>query len=219
MIQFPVTRVVTLGTAAVTATLSAALAQFQMEPASHPAPAVPVMASQPLPLVPRLEVQQASGLVAVEQARQVSLLQVAQNQPFASSPGGEAAGQAPPLVQRTPPTAPAAATTARPAAAPASAPAAPTDYPPGSVQDIIVKAFSPYGQGAVEWGLRVARCESGYDPRAVNPAGPYLGLFQFLMATFKATPYGGQDIFDPVANANAAAWKFANGGASSWGCR
>ena len=45
---------------------------------------------------------------------------------------------------------------------------------------------------AVAWGLRVARCESGYNPRAYNGAGPYYGLFQFLMSTFKATPYGGQ---------------------------
>jgi SLT domain-containing protein len=71
----------------------------------------------------------------------------------------------------------------------------------------------------VAWGLRVAKCESGYNPRAYNAAGPYYGLFQFLMSTFKATPYGGQDIYDPVANANAAAWKYSQGGAGAWGCR
>lgn len=96
---------------------------------------------------------------------------------------------------------------------PAAAPAA-----SGDVQQIIRNAFSPYGQAAVDWGLRVARCESGYNPRAYNPAGPYYGLFQFLMSTFKATPYGGGDIYDPVANANAAAWKYGQGGQSAWGC-
>ena len=118
----------------------------------------------------------------------------------------------------------AAARAAVAAAAQKSKPAAPPVRPPasygsGPIQDIITKAFSPYGPTAVAWGLRVASCESGFNPRAYNPAGPYYGLFQFLMSTFKATPYGGGDIYDPVANANAAAWKWANGGASVWGCR
>ena len=100
------------------------------------------------------------------------------------------------------------------------APAIPAAAPAGSgqVQQIIRNAFSPYGQAAVDWGLRVASCESGYNPRAYNPAGPYYGLFQFLMSTFKNTPYGGGDIYDPVANANAAAWKYGQGGQSAWGC-
>jgi hypothetical protein len=38
------------------------------------------------------------------------------------------------------------------------------------------------------------------------------------MSTFRATPYGGQNILDPVANADAAAWKYAHGGAGAWGC-
>jgi hypothetical protein len=110
----------------------------------------------------------------------------------------------------------AAAQQPKPAAAP---PRPPANYGSGPIQDIITKAFSPYGPTAVAWGLRVASCESGFNARAYNPAGPYYGLFQFLMATFKATPYGSGDIYDPVANANAAAWKWANGGASAWGCR
>jgi soluble lytic murein transglycosylase-like protein len=113
-------------------------------------------------------------------------------------------------------TAAAAAQQRKPAAAP---PRPPANYGSGPIQDIITKAFSPYGPTAVAWGLRVASCESGFNPRAYNPAGPYYGLFQFLMTTFKATPYGSGDIYDPVANANAAAWKWANGGASAWGCR
>jgi len=99
------------------------------------------------------------------------------------------------------------------------APASIPSYPAGSIQDIITKAFTPLGAAAVAWGLRVAKCESGYNPRAYNPAGPYYGLFQFLMSTFKATPFGGQDIYDPVANAGAAAWKYSQGGAGAWGCR
>jgi len=110
----------------------------------------------------------------------------------------------------------AAAQQPKPSGAP---PRPPANYGSGPIQDIITKAFSPYGPTAVAWGLRVAHCESGFNPQAYNPAGPYYGLFQFLMATFKATPYGSGDIYDPVANANAAAWKWARGGASAWGCK
>ena len=114
----------------------------------------------------------------------------------------------------------AAAAQAR-AQAPAPQPPAaqPAAVPQGSVQEIIVRAFSPYGQTAVDWGLRVARCESGYNPRAYNGAGPYYGLFQFLMTTFKNTPYGNQDIYDPYYNAAAAAWKYSVSGPGAWGCK
>ena len=110
---------------------------------------------------------------------------------------------------------------ARAARAAATAPPATSipSYPAGTIQDIITKAFTPLGATAVAWGLRVARCESGYNPRAYNPAGPYYGLFQFLMSTFNATPFKGQDVYDPVANAGAAAWKYSQGGAGAWGCQ
>ena len=100
-----------------------------------------------------------------------------------------------------------------PAAAPA--PAAPA----GSIQAIIVSACSPYGQATVDWCLRVAKCESGYNPNAYNPAGPYYGLFQFAMTTFKNTPYGNQNIYDAYYNAAAAAWKYSVSGGGAWGCK
>jgi hypothetical protein len=106
---------------------------------------------------------------------------------------------------------------AKPAAAPAPAPApAP---PAGSIQAIIVSACSPYGQATVDWCLRVAKCESGYNPNAYNPAGPYYGLFQFAMTTFKNTPYGNQNIYDAYYNAAAAAWKYSVSGGGAWGCK
>src|SRR6202011_351951 len=75
----------------------------------------------------------------------------------------------------------------------APAPAAPRPST-GFVQDLIRQAFGPQGQAAVDWGLRVAACESGYNPNAYNPGGPS-GVFQFMPGTFRGTPYGGQKIF------------------------
>lgn len=42
----------------------------------------------------------------------------------------------------------------------------------------------------------LARCESGGNPRAVNPSGKYRGLYQFSMATWRSV--GGQG--DPIDN-------------------
>ena len=67
--------------------------------------------------------------------------------------------------------------------------------------------------------LRVGRCESNLDPRAVNQAGPYFGLFQFLRSTWASTPFADRDIFDPVANANAAAWMWQQGRRNEWACQ
>ncbi|TMC50995.1 MAG: hypothetical protein E6J14_00670 [Chloroflexi bacterium] len=64
--------------------------------------------------------------------------------------------------------------------------------------------------------LKIARCESGFNPRAYNPAGPYIGLFQFLPSTFRA--HGGTDIYDPVQQSNITATMLANGQSHAWGC-
>jgi soluble lytic murein transglycosylase-like protein len=115
----------------------------------------------------------------------------------------------------------AAATAAEAAAAPRGAAYAPPSAPrpsAGAVQDLIRQAFGPQGQAAVDWGLRVAACESGYNPNAYNPSGAS-GVFQFMPGTFRATPYGGQNIFDASANVNAAAWYFQQHGGGAWSCK
>jgi len=66
---------------------------------------------------------------------------------------------------------------------------------------------------------RVARCESNLDPCAVNKKGPYYGLFQYLKSTWKNTPYGNHDIFDPKAQALATAWKWKKGEKNEWACQ
>jgi len=100
-----------------------------------------------------------------------------------------------------------------PAPAPPAAPA-----PAQSIQGIITSAFSPLGSGAVAWALRVASCESGDNPNAVNASSGASGLFQFLRSTWAGTPYAASSVFDPVANARAAAWLYARSGPGQWQC-
>jgi soluble lytic murein transglycosylase-like protein len=118
---------------------------------------------------------------------------------------------APPVTTPTAPAAPAAPMATLP---PAS---------PGSIQQIILDAFAPLGSGAQAWALRVAKCESGYNPNAVNRSSGAAGLFQFLPSSWANTPQGraGQSVFDPTANANAAAWYYKQTGetGSPWSCK
>ena len=86
------------------------------------------------------------------------------------------------------------------------------------ISEIIRAAARAFGQPEEDL-LRVGRCESNLDPRAVNPAGPYFGLFQFLRSTWASTPFADRDIFDPVANANAAAWMWQQGRRGEWTCQ
>ena len=88
----------------------------------------------------------------------------------------------------------------------------------GFVQDLIRQAFAAQGPTAVAWGLRVAACESGYNPNAYNPDGAS-GVFQFMPGTFRGTPYGSQNIFDAAANVNAAAWYYGRYGGGAWSCK
>ena len=83
---------------------------------------------------------------------------------------------------------------------------------------IIHEAADRYGQPREDM-VRVARCESGLNPNAVDPAGLYFGLFQFVPSTFAGTPYGEYDIFDPWANAHAAAWMWSEGRRGEWVCQ
>ncbi len=105
-----------------------------------------------------------------------------------------------------------------------AAPATTANTPPvaqGSIQQIILDAFASQGAGAQAWALRIAKCESGYNPRAVNASSGAAGLFQFLPSTWRNMPQGraGKDVFDPVANAQAAAYYYSTSGAGPWVCR
>jgi uncharacterized protein YraI len=91
------------------------------------------------------------------------------------------------------------------------------EYSRRQIVRIIYSAADRYDQSRSDM-LRVAECESNLDPYAVNPSGSY-GLFQFIRSTWESTPYGNKDIFDPEANANAAAWMWSEGRKSEWVCQ
>jgi hypothetical protein len=106
-----------------------------------------------------------------------------------------------------------------PAPAPQAAPPAMAPSGGGSIQDIILTAFAPLGAGAQQWALRIAKCESGYNPNAVNRSSGASGLFQFMPSTWAALPWAGQSVFNPVANAQAAAYYYQHSGAGPWQCK
>ena len=91
-------------------------------------------------------------------------------------------------------------------------------YSEEQILGIIYEAADNYGQSG-EAMERVARCESSLNPHAVGGGGAYHGLFQFVPSTFANPPYGEYDIYDPWANANAAAWMWAQGQKSAWVCQ
>lgn len=92
--------------------------------------------------------------------------------------------------------------------------------PPGKEQVVkyIEAAFQPLGQSAVYWALRVARCESNYNPNAVNPYSGTEGLFQFMPSTWRGTPYGKYNVFSAKYNSLGAAWLYSQRGGSPWQC-
>ena len=98
----------------------------------------------------------------------------------------------------------------------------PAPRAPAEIESVIRDAAARYGADA-EQLLRVAWCESRYDPSAYNPTHADSGLFQFIPPTWAANSvragYAGASPFDPVAAANVAAWMFSRGSASLWTCR
>lgn len=87
----------------------------------------------------------------------------------------------------------------------------------GSVQSMIQSVFGAYGGQA----LRVAACESGYNPTALNRSSGASGVFQFLRSTWATTSYAGYSPFNAWANINAAHQVFVRDGYSwrEWTCQ
>ena len=90
-------------------------------------------------------------------------------------------------------------------------------YTRDEIVEIIYAAADAYGQSRSAM-LSVAQCESLLDPNAINPYSSASGLFQFLPGTWATTPWAGDNIFNPVSNANAAAWMWSVGRRGEWVC-
>jgi hypothetical protein len=99
-----------------------------------------------------------------------------------------------------------------------------TRIPPGpsEIESVIRAAAAMWGAD-VDQLLRIAWCESRYNPAAYNASSAASGLFQFIPGTWALNSpragYGGASVFDPVANANTAAMMFASGQARQWACK
>ena len=61
--------------------------------------------------------------------------------------------------------------------------------------------------GGLNW-CGLAKCESGLNPNAYNPAGPYYGLYQFDQQTWKANGGAGSPSGKSIAEQTAVAWSF-----------
>jgi hypothetical protein len=92
---------------------------------------------------------------------------------------------------------------------------------PADIEAIIRAAAAKWGADPAQL-LRVAWCESRYNPSAYNASGAS-GLFQFMPRTWAANSvragYGGASVWDPVASANTAAYMFSIGQAGQWTCK
>jgi hypothetical protein len=100
---------------------------------------------------------------------------------------------------------------------PSNPPAAPSNPGAQGVINEIYSVFGSYGWQAVN----VARCESGFNPNAVNPSSDAEGVFQFLAGTWAGTPYAGYSRQNAWANINAAHYVFVRDGYTwrEWTCQ
>lgn len=89
----------------------------------------------------------------------------------------------------------------------------------GKVERIIHRAAREWGVDGARM-VRVARCESGLDPRAQSPSGKFLGLFQqhrdFWPDRARKAGLAGASVFDPWANAYVSARMIAVSGWHHW---
>ncbi|HEV7727845.1 MAG TPA: ubiquitin-like domain-containing protein [Modestobacter sp.] len=76
---------------------------------------------------------------------------------------------------------------------------------------------APVSADGLNWAA-LATCESGGNPRAVNPAG-YYGLYQFSLSTWRGVGGAGNPIdASPAEQLSRAQALYARSGAGQWGC-
>lgn len=89
------------------------------------------------------------------------------------------------------------------------------------VRELVARYFHPED---VNRALRIAWCESSFNPNNINPTSGAGGLFQHLPRFWgersAAAGFPGADILDPEANVAVAAWLLYEfpGGWSHWTC-
>lgn len=99
----------------------------------------------------------------------------------------------------------------------------------GGIQDVIRQASAKHGVNG-DYMVKVAKCESTWNPNAVNTGyfaggGHPTGLYQYLPETWNRissrSPYGQQpwsEVTNGTTNAYVTAWAFANGYSGEWAC-
>jgi len=103
---------------------------------------------------------------------------------------------------------------------------APMPVKPLTLEEKIVKAATYYATPA-ESLIRVAKCESSMNPKALNPKDsdglPAYGLFQFKKTTFdtyaKKAGIENPDIWNEDHQTQVAAFMFSTGQKKQWGCK
>jgi hypothetical protein len=69
---------------------------------------------------------------------------------------------------------------------------------------------------------QVARCESNYNPRAYNPAGPWAGVYQqdtdYWKGRAKRWGHPGESVFNPYANVDVSLKMARDWGWHHWAC-
>jgi hypothetical protein len=91
--------------------------------------------------------------------------------------------------------------------------------PDGSTGPGVAAIFRVFGKSdGLTWALRVAHCESHYDPGAVNSWSGATGLFQFMPSTWNGY-FAGWNIWDPLSQAQAALAFYQRGWTNQWECK
>jgi hypothetical protein len=169
---------------------------------------VPVMNGRPAP-TPVIAAQSSSYVTWTGAARArtaVEMREVAKAATLEDRP-------APAVIDQSPPA------PTQPAPRPTAPPAGVFTPPPGSGGDGLAAIYAVFGNSpGLSWALRVANCESHYNPLAVNRSSGASGLFQFMPATWNAN-FPGQNIWDPMAQARGALVFYNAGRQSAWTCK
>ncbi len=91
--------------------------------------------------------------------------------------------------------------------------------PPAAAGVGLQAIYAVFGSSpGLTWALRVARCESRYNPLAVNASSGASGLFQFMPSTWNAY-FAGWNIWDPYTQARAALVFYNRGATNAWTCK